>query len=263
MSRRFKKEIHEFMKEYIPGHTQNEVSEQLMLRYGIDMTPDQVHSYKNNHRIKSGTAGGIKKGTPSKVFHKEVADYIKNNCEGTGPSEMTDRLNEIFGKKYTKQQVTAYYKNHGIKSGLTGRFEKGHVPYSKGKKMENPSQKFIEMQFKSGGIPWNTKQIGDEIVKGDGYLWRKIGPGRRDWKQVHRILWEEKNGPIPEGHKVIFLDGDRTNISLDNLLCVSNQVHVYMAKKGLRFPDADLTKAAAYVAILQREIINRSKCLTD
>lgn len=38
----------------------------------------------------------------------------------------------------------------------------------------------------------------------------------------HRFLWETANGPIPKGHKVIFADGDKTNITLDNLIMVSS-----------------------------------------
>ena len=46
-----------------------------------------------------------------------------------------------------------------------------------------------------------------------------IGAGGRDGKQllVHRWIWEQANGPIPDGLFVCHRDDDPLNVNLDNL----------------------------------------------
>ena len=36
---------------------------------------------------------------------------------------------------------------------------------------------------------------------------------------LHRRIWVEHNGPIPEGHQVMFKDGNKRNFAIDNLFC--------------------------------------------
>ena len=124
MARRYPPEFHVFMREYIPGHTDKEVAKEATERFGIEVTASAVKSYKQNHKIRSGTPSGLPKGHPSDVFPQQIVDYILKNYKGTGNKEMAERLNEKFGTSYTTKQLNSYYKNHGLKSGLTGRFEK-------------------------------------------------------------------------------------------------------------------------------------------
>ena len=45
-------------------------------------------------------------------------------------------------------------------------------------------------------------------------------PARR-WVPEHRRLWETEHGPIPAGHVVAFKDGDKQNVTLDNLVLMT------------------------------------------
>ena len=38
---------------------------------------------------------------------------------------------------------------------------------------------------------------------------------------VHLLVWEAAHGPIPAHHAIIFLDGDKKNITLGNLELVT------------------------------------------
>lgn len=72
--------------------------------------------------------------------------------------------------------------------------------------------------------PHTRKPIGTEKVDSDGYLRRKLtdtGYPPKDWVAVHRINWEAAHGPIPKGHMVIFRDGDKTNVAVENLELIS------------------------------------------
>ncbi len=88
----------------------------------------------------------------------------------------------------------------------------------------------------------------------EGYLQRKVtdtGNTVRDYVEVHRLLWEEHHDPIPEGHVVIFKDGDRTHITLDNLMLISRAELVVLNKTGLINVEPELKQAAQAVAQLR------------
>ena len=44
-------------------------------------------------------------------------------------------------------------------------------------------------------------------------------------KKLHRIIWEEANGPIPDGHIIHHRDGDKTNNDIANLELIAWGVH--------------------------------------
>jgi hypothetical protein len=95
-------------------------------------------------------------------------------------------------------------------------------------------------------------------VKGDGYKWVKIAEPNK-WRQKHRLLWESENGHIPAGGAVIFADGDRMNITLDNLLQITKGQLAIMNKRKLISPDREATKAGAAVAAAILKIEERIK----
>ncbi|MDR0639231.1 MAG: HNH endonuclease [Spirochaetaceae bacterium] len=78
------------------------------------------------------------------------------------------------------------------------------------------------------------------------------------WKKKHIAIWEAANGPVPQGHVVIFADGNKSNFDLDNLLLVSRQEFMIMNHLKLIFPDKEATKAGKLVADLIL-LINRKK----
>jgi len=53
----------------------------------------------------------------------------------------------------------------------------------------------------------------------NGFWWVNI-PNTRRWQLKHVRMWETYNGPLPRGYKLCFVDGDRDNISLKNLIKV-------------------------------------------
>ena len=88
----------------------------------------------------------------------------------------------------------------------------------------------------------------------------KDGPNPiENWRPKHQLIWEDAHGSIPEGHIVIFLDGDRTNLALDNLALCSKSVALMLNKKGLRFSRADATKAGVLIAQITAKIYEKQK----
>lgn len=68
------------------------------------------------------------------------------------------------------------------------------------------------------------KELGHECWN-DGYWWVKVnnepGADRKNYIQKQRYVWEQYYGKkIPEGHRIIFLDGNVNNFDIENLACV-------------------------------------------
>lgn len=126
------------------------------------------------------------------------------------------------------------------RQGMGSRFVKGQTSWNKGLSYR-PGGRCSEGWFKPGirqGVAVRLyKPIGTERVTKDGYLSRKVNDGmplQSRWRLVHLIVWEAANGPIPKGHAVTFVNGDRKDVRLDNLALITraalmkrNTIHNY------------------------------------
>lgn len=109
----------------------------------------------------------------SRAYPPEVVAFIAEHNAGRTAAEVADLVNATFGTSYTVEQIKGHRARHHLISGLTGRFEKGMVPYNKGVKRGSlPGQ--VATQFKAGHLPHNHKPVGSERVNVNGYLERKI-----------------------------------------------------------------------------------------
>lgn len=258
MSIRYPPEVHAFIRENVEGRTAEELATMTNAAFGTNFTKSSMSSYKKNRKMKSGTPGGLPKGHPSKAFPAPVADFIRSNYLGVGPKEMSVMVNQAFDATYSVAQIKAYYGNHKLNSGVSSHFEKGHIPPNKGRK-GYCAPGCEKGHFKKGDTPHNKMQIGTVVTKADGYLWKKIGEGCRDWKQLHILLWEEANGPVPDGHRLIFKDNNKQNCSLDNLMLVSIGELAVLNNCGLRFEDPEHTETGVLIAKVKMAAAKRGK----
>ncbi|MEM5542904.1 HNH endonuclease signature motif containing protein [Sulfitobacter sp. AS92] len=156
------------------------------------------------------------KGRAIAYTQKEL-DWIKARCD-----QPRKDLHAAFQKRFDRNDVTvdsikALCTRKGWKSGRTGQFVKGQAPMNKGKKMPFNANS-ARTQFKKGQLPHNHKGLGHErICPKDGYV-TMIVAERNPWTGAatrpvlkHRWLWEKINGPVPDGHFLKCLDGDKTN----------------------------------------------------
>lgn len=264
MARPYPPEIRDFIRASVAGRSTRELAALTNERFGTRFTESSMKSYKSNHGLRSGLPKGTPRGMPSKQFPAEVRAYIEANHRGVGPCEMAEALNRVFGTSYTKSQIKGYYGNNGISSGLTGRFEKGHVPFNKGRKgWSAPGTEAT--RFRPGRLPHNTKPVGWERKDDEGFTYVKVRmrPSRSDcndnFAAKHRLIWEEAHGPVPPGHVVIFKDGDRENFALSNLALVSWQENQILNRRGLRSSDPALTEAGIAAAKVRAELFRRKR----
>lgn len=117
--------------------------------------------------------------------------------------------------------LNALCKRKGWLTGRTGRFSKGQETHNKGKKMPFNANS-ARTQFKKGNLPHNTRHLHHERISKDGYVEISIDEPNphtgfeRRYVLKHRYLWEKANGPVPDGHCLKCLDGDRTNTDPTN-----------------------------------------------
>lgn len=253
--RRYTPEQIAYLKEIASGRYNNEIAELFNQKFGTDLTAEQIKSVKARYSIRSNVIR-YRPGSSKKLFTEEQERFIRENYKGISNQELADLINEKFGLSITSKQIANYKKRNGFDSGLTGRFKKGHVPWNKGLKGINTGGE--AGWFKKGHLPLNYKPIGSErIDKKDGYVLVKVqdhGLYQERWRLKHVVLWEKVHGKVPEDHVIAFLNGDKTDIRIDNLVLLSRTELAQMVRYGYFSNDPELTKAGIQLIRLQNKI---------
>lgn len=252
-------EILAFLRENAFGHPSVELAQIVNEKFGTSYTQKTMLFTLKNHKIRNGCRNAPL--THSDRYPRQVREYIHANYKGIGPKQMTQLLNEKFGTNYEHNQIKAYYANHKLDSGLTGGGIA--VPPLKGKKgCYYPGCE--KAWFKKGSLPHNKVPVGTVTKTQDGYLWKKVSdePCKKryeNWRMLHILVWEEANGPVPEGMRVIFKDGNPDNVSLENLILATFAEVAVTNAMHLRSSDPELTETGLMIAKLHLAARERSK----
>ena len=188
-------------------------------------------------------------------YSEEQKKFIIDNYYGKYSKELADIFNKRFNTNITAKEIKNYRENHKLNSGLTGRFEKGHVTHNKGKKQtEYMSKEAIgktkATRFKKGNIPQNHRDIGEERISKDGYIYIKVRDGclNDNWELKHRYIYKQHYGEIPNGYNIMFADKNKRNFDIDNLILVSKSEDLIMNNNKLLFSNKELTKTGHLIA---------------
>lgn len=159
-------------------------------------------------------------------LNKEQKEYIKEILIYSW-----EKVSDLFYNKYkiklSREQINGFRKYYKIKclDKNTGQFKKGKKPH-------------------------NKKQIGDEFLsKNDGYVWIKVAEPDK-WVVKHRYIYEKHYGKIPKGYRVVFLDQNKNNCDINNLMLVKSKD--ILVAKNLKFisTDKEITKTGIMIAQL-------------
>lgn len=251
MSRSYPPEVAASIESLYEEYSNKDIARILNERFP-DMEPFtavKVNSWKKNHGLIPSRRI-CPKGRSK--FPPGLLQFMTENVRGRRFDELAAMVRERFGIEFTVRQARTYAKNHGLASGYDARFKKGTSPPNKGRKQEDwMSPEAIERtkgtRFQKGQMPSNHHEVGTVVVTTDGYVARKTAEPNQ-WEYVHRMVWEEHNGPIPEGGIVIFLDGNPLNCDISNLQMITRAEHARLNQNHLRFKDPELTKTGITVA---------------
>lgn len=189
------------------------------------------------------------------IWTNEEKEYLKEITPGHHYKEIHKLFNEKFDLNLTIGQIKAAIGRYKLNTGFNGYFQKGYIPPNKGTKgLSKPNK----ASFKKGHKPSNLRPIGSERITKDGYTEIKVEEPNK-WRLKHRVIWEKSNGKIPKGHTIIFGDGNKQNIDINNLILVTRKQLLILNRNRLIKGDIELTKVAINIAKVQEKIDGRKR----
>lgn len=191
-----------------------------------DVSASHLNQLRKRKGWKVGRDGARYRGR-LRTFNAAETEWLSAN-RTLSIKEYLAGFQAVFGRPdVTERKLHALRKSQDWKTGRTGCFEKGSVAHNKGKKCapgtggRHPNAQRTQFQQgqRTGIAQKNYKPIGYERISVDGYRERKVNddlPFKDRWQLVQRLEWEAANGPIPEGHALKCLDGDKLNCDPSN-----------------------------------------------
>ena len=176
----------------------------------------------------------------------EEKEYLTFIVKGKTTEEICDLMNKKFEYEFSLNQIRSAMNRYKLRNGVNCRFEKSVIPWNKGLKGYMGANK---TSFKKGNIPSNYKEVGTERINSEGYIEVKVSEPSR-WKLKHRLIYEKYHGEIPKDHVVIFADGNKMNLDINNLISISRHQLLVLNGNNLIYEDTDLTKTGVNIANL-------------
>jgi hypothetical protein len=159
----------------------------------------------------------------------ELEAWMLEHDHGQRIDVLADEFEGRFGFRINRSQINIFRASHGTQTRRSHGGGRHRVP------------------------------VGFERESKDGYLVIKVAeeatvPMSKDnWRLKHVWLWEQDNGPLPEGHMVMFADGDRRNFAKDNLVAVPTRLMAVMNNVGVEWHDRESLLAAVAIAEMHVE----------
>lgn len=249
----FSEKEQEYIFENYRGTSARKMAIDLNRLFRKDYSREKVKNFYKKHGLVPDA-----KSVKRTAFLKEEEEFILNNYKGVSHEKMRDLLIKKFQRRHSETTIGAYYRNKGLRSGLDGKFQKGHETMNKGVPMvkwASPEsiERIRKTQFKKGHIDDNARPllpIGTRRKRIDGYVWIKTGQPNT-WKEEHRYLWEKENGPLGRYQKLLHIDGNRSNNDLDNLIPVSDAVCAEINQRFGLTKDRELNLVIISLAMLK------------
>jgi hypothetical protein len=165
------------------------------------------------------------------VFNAEMQSYIRTHYSQVQTyNVLADMVNKEFNASITPIQLKTWFRSKGL---------------------------FL-CAARNKALPLYSEYIDPN----NGYIYIKISEKqgyKKNWIFKHIWIWQKAHGEIPKNHHIIFLDNNKQNTSIENLMLVHRSVEVHLVHNGMRFDDPELTKAGIAIAKLQFETRKKLK----
>jgi hypothetical protein len=233
----YNKAMLSFLTEHYPSNMIAELTVMFNKKFNKKKTPEQIKSCLTNHGIKAG----VRRTKSTTKYTSQHIDFLRKRYIDLNQPRLCKLFNETFGFNINTKALSSLLKRHKIKSGRTGQFEAGQESWNKGKKglMTGGDAGW----FKPGHMPINHRTLHSERINKDGYIEMKIAEPNV-WKLKHRVVYEKQKGQIPDDKILHFLDGNKTNCAVENLILISRSQGVVMNKLGLSTVPKEIKKTA-------------------
>jgi len=196
---------------------------------GFRLLPHQVKAAISNYHIHCGRVG---MSSQHPTWTPDQLDWLRATRADQSLADLTAAFNRYWRTARTEGALTATCQRYGITGTRDTRFQPGQDAWNQGRDGWSPGGASVTSRFQPGQISSNALPIGSVKRNGQGYWVIKISHGATshrghspdNWLFCQRDLWQQHHGPIPAGHNILFLDGDRDHIDIDNLICLPRKV---------------------------------------
>lgn len=185
-------------------------------RFGTDIGATAI-----GHHVKHDL-GIDKRRLSGEFLTEEQKAFIEEYYPHHSVAETAKAFNEKFGTDKQKYTMRNYARKHGLVVDGEVVTKSKRSPHCKG-----------------GSSKRAERDIGS--VRFDGRYW--VVKTKDGWKPCHKAVWEEHHGKSKKGYAVIFLDGDNSNYSVENLAEVPISYLGMLETNGLRSSHPMLTQA--------------------
>lgn len=168
-------------------------------------------------------------GKQTRVIYKYTHDqeyFLKNNYGKYKQKELVRIFNEKFQTNYSLSSIINECK----------------------KNLKLPTNKYYPIH-----------EIGDE-TKRKGFWWVKVSDEKgvefpKNYELKHKIVYEKEYGKIPDGSRIIFLDGNRENFEISNLCLLSRSEFSVIVGNGWINKNEEISLAKVNYAKLRSLLI--------
>ena len=238
MSRKcYSKEAKEYLYAHHSEYSFEGMTERINTLFGYEKTVSNIKRYMQHLRLAPKSKNKVSKYT------EEMDQFIFDNCKGISVAKLAELFNERFGTEVTKQGMKARMGRIGAKNELLLHKETHPA-------INHPNA--IATRFKKGQECITASPIGTERLSADGYYQIKVSKDK--WILKQRLIYQEAYGDLKDDEEVIFLDGDKSNFELSNLMKISKSESIRLNYLGLRSNDKELTKAGVGIVRLDQKI---------
>lgn len=160
-------------------------------------------------------------------FSEEEKEFIKKYYPDHGPEKTAEMLNEVFETNRTINSVKCIAYGFGLSVSDSFINEVNKIKHEKMMKAHVKESRSIRKETRKNG------RICYKMKADDG-----------QWKTPGIVIWEEINGPIPKGYRIIYLNGDNSDFSLDNLYLASDKLaYQVVSNKHYQTKNPEITKS--------------------
>lgn len=194
----------EWLRAHYPHMTDiHELLDAHEREFGWRPAKTAVYVKANRLGIRKAPVKGRKNRVERPVFwskEPQMEAWMLEHDHGQRVDALSEEFRERFGFRLARNQVNLFRASHGTQV--------------------RPSH--------TGGRP--RVPVGTERAGKDGYVVIKVAEQPRvpmskdNWRLKHVWLWEQTNGPLPDGMCVYFADGDKTNYDAENLVAVPRRL---------------------------------------
>lgn len=173
-----------------------------------------------------------------KCYSREELAWIKANQADITRQQLTDAFNKKFKKSVSVNAISLLC--------VRKKYLSNAVAWNKGMPATGKC-------FKPGHKV-RSKPVGYECLRANGYIYVKVAEPNI-YKRKQFIVWEQHHGPRPKNHDIRFLDNDKTNCDIDNLICVPKEIAINVNVHNPADTDQpELNKAIYLNEVLKHQI---------